>query len=147
MKKDTWFLVANSSLARIYKVGHNQSLVEVEVLEHPESRLHNQDLVSDRPGRDFESSNPSRHAIEPRTWPKQHEVDTFAKILARHLEGGLTSGAYDKLYISASPNLLGLIRQALSANIIKHVAGEIDKDLTHMKPDEIVKQVPFLFYS
>ena len=35
MKKETWLLVANSSLARIYKVGAKQSLVEVEVSRTP----------------------------------------------------------------------------------------------------------------
>jgi protein required for attachment to host cells len=147
MKKDTWFLVANTSVARIYKVGPQQSLIQVEVLTHPESRLHNQDLVTDKPGRDFESVGSARHSFEPRTWPKQNEFHIFAKLLSEHLEKALNNGSYEKLYLAASPALLGLLRQELKANTQKHISGELDKDMTQMKPEELIQQVPFLFYS
>lgn len=147
MKKDTWLVVANSSSAKIYKIGHKQTLVELEMLEHPESRLHNRDLVSDKPGRDFESVGHARHAVAPRTWPQQQEMINFAKQLGDHLEQALTIGSYEKLYIAASPTMLGLLRNAFHPNTAKHVSGEVDKDMTHLKPDEIVKQIPFLFYS
>src|SRR5215471_13213266 len=79
MKKDTWLIVANSSLARIYKIEKRSELKELKVLEHPESRLHNLDLVSDKPGRDFESAGIGKHALEPKTLPKKQEFITFAK--------------------------------------------------------------------
>jgi protein required for attachment to host cells len=147
MKKDTWLVVSNSCSAKIYKVGHKQTLIEVEVLEHPESRLHNRDLVSDKPGRDFESVGHTRHAIEPRTWPQQQEVINFAKEVANHLEQAFNKGDFDKLYIAANPNMLGVLRNAFHPNTAKHISGEVDKDMTHLKPDEIIKQVPFMFYS
>lgn len=147
MKKDTWFLVANTCVAKIYKVGTKQSLVEVEVLTHPESRLHNQDLVVDKPGRDFESMGNTRHAIEPKVTPKQNEFHIFAKILAGHLEKALEQGLFEKLYLAASPTLLGLLRHELKPHLQKHISGELDKDMTHLKAEEIVEQMPFLFYS
>lgn len=147
MKKDTWLVVANSCSAKIYKVGHKQTLVEIEILEHPESRLHNRDLVSDKPGRDFESMGNTRHAVEPRVWPQQQEVINFAKLLADHLEKAFNNGNFEKMYVAANPTMLGLLRGSVHSNIAKHIAGEVDKDMTHMKPDEIIKNVPFLFYS
>lgn len=147
MKKDTWLVVANSSSAKIYKVGHKQTLVELEVFDHPESRLHNRDLVSDRPGRDFESMGNTRHAMEPRVWPQQQQVINFAKQLADHLEQALHKGEYEKIYIAATPTMLGQLRGSFHPNTTKHVAGEVDKDMTHMTPDEIIKNVPFMFYS
>ncbi len=147
MKKDTWLVVANSSSAKIFKVAHKQTLIELEVFEHPESRLHNRDLVSDKPGRDFESMGATRHAVEPRIWPHQQEVINFAKQLAEHLETALNKGEYEKVYIAATPTMLGIMRNSFHPNTAKHVGGEVDKDMTHMKPDEIIKNVPFLFYS
>lgn len=145
MKKDTWLIVANSSLARIFKVQKKQSLVEVEVLEHPESRLHERDITSDRPGRDFNSTNPRRHALEPQTSPKQQEFMNFARDLASYLDKARMDGQFERLYLAANPSFLGLLRQNLPAYTSQLINGEVDKDLTHMKPTEIMNYLPFLF--
>lgn len=145
MKKETWVLVANSSLARIYKLEHQNHLTELKVLEHPESRLHNSDLVSDKPGRDFESMGSRRHALEPKTSPKKQEFAIFAKLLAEYLEESRLQGTFESLYIAASPSLLGLLRQSLHPNTAKLIKGEMDKDMTLMKPDEIPAHFPFFF--
>lgn len=147
MKKDTWLITANASMARIYRICPKQMLEEIAILEHPASRLYNRDLVSDQQGRSYESANSSRHSIEPKTTPKDNEFHYFAKSLADHLESACNHKEFDKLYIAASPTLLGLLRRSLHANTAKHICGEVDKDLTQMKADEITKHVPFLFYA
>lgn len=147
MRKDSWLIAANTCIAKIYKVGKHQSLIQVEVLEHPESRLHNQDLVSDKPGRDFESMGCTRHSLEPHTSPKQHECIIFAKIVADYLKVAYHQGVFETLYLAASPNFLGLLRQTMEPAIAKSIAGETDKDMTQMDPKEIVAHVPFLIYS
>lgn len=145
MKKETWVLVANSSLARIYKLEHKNHLTELKVLEHPESRLHNSDLVSDKPGRDFESTGSRRHALEQKTSPKKQEFTIFARLLADYLEEARNQGIFDTLYVSANPSQLGLLRQALHPNTAKLIKGEMDKDMTLMKPAEIPSHFPFFF--
>lgn len=145
MKKESWLIVANSSLARIFKIEKRHDLKEINVLEHPESRLHNMDLVSDKPGRDFESSGMARHALEPKTLPKRQEFAIFAKLIAEYLENAHQQGEFETLYVAASPSLLGLLRQAIHPNIAKLIKGEIDKDLTHTKTPEIPEHLPFLF--
>lgn len=144
MKKETWLIVANSSLARIFKVEKKQALVEIEVLEHPESRLQNRDLVSDRPGRDFESMGHARHAIEPQTTPKHQEFASFAKDIAQYLDKARSEGHFNRLYVAASPSFLGLLRQTFGSSTTQLISGEVDKDMTHMKPAEIVNHLPFL---
>jgi protein required for attachment to host cells len=145
MKKDSWLIVANSSLARIFKFVKRRELQELQVFEHPESRLHNLDLVSDKPGRDFESAGIGRHALEPKVMPKRQEFVIFAKYLADYLEEEREKGAFDTLYIAASPSLLGLLRQSLHPNTAKLIKGEVNKDMTQMKPNEIPSHLPFLF--
>lgn len=143
MKKDTWLIVANSSLARIYKIEKRHDLKEIKVLEHPESRLHNLDLVSDKPGRDFESAGIGRHSLEPKVLPKRHEFEIFAKSLADYLENARNQGEFETLYVAASPSLLGLLRQSMHPNTAKLIKGEVDKDMTQMKPHEIPSYLPF----
>lgn len=146
MKSETtWLIVANSSLARIYKLDNKHQVTELRVFEHPESRLHNQDLVSDRPGRDFESQGATRHAMEPKTSPKKLEFTLFANLLAEFLEKERSQGAFTSLYVAASPSLLGLLRQSLNPNTAKLIKGEVDKDITHLKPHEIPANLPFFF--
>lgn len=144
MKKETWLLVANSSLARIYKIVNRNQVIELKVLEHPESRLHNGDLVSDKPGRDFESSSGTRrHALEQKTSPKKQEFAIFVKQLTNFLEDACNQGTYDTLYIAASPSILGLLRQSMHPNAAKLIKGEVDKDLTTLKSHELPSHLPF----
>lgn len=145
MKKDSWLIVANSSTARLFKFVKRNELQELKAFEHPESRLHNLDLVSDKPGRDFESAGMGRHAIEPKVMPKKLEFAVFAKHLADYLQEAHLQGEFETLYIAASPSLLGLLRQALHPNIAKLIKGEVDKDMTHLRPAEIVAHLPFLY--
>lgn len=145
MKKSSWLIVANSSTARVFKFEKHNQLLELKSFEHPESRLHNIDLVSDKPGRDFESFGSARHALEPKTSPKVVEFTLFAKILADYLDTSRNNGEFETLYIAASPSLLGLLRQSLHSETKKLVKGEVDKDLTHLKTEEIFPHLPFFF--
>lgn len=135
----TWILVANSTIARIFEVEKNNKLIELELLTHPESRLHGRELTSDRPGRGFESAVIGRHAKEPTTPPKKVEFGIFAKHLSDHLETAHKEGKFGKLYLAASPQFLGLLRQEIGSNTAQTIAGEIDKDMTQMEPSEIRK--------
>ncbi len=144
MRKERWLMIANSSLARIFKIEKRQDLKEIKILEHPQSRLHNLDLVSDKPGRDFESVGAGRHSLETKVLPKEHEFEIFAKSLADYLESARNRGEFDTLYISAGPSLLGLLRQCLHPNTLKIIEGEANKDLTQLKAQEIPPHLPFL---
>jgi protein required for attachment to host cells len=135
--ESTWLMVANSTIARFFELDKNGNLTEIETLVHPEGRLHGRDLTSDRPGRSYESSNPSRHAMEPSTSPKEVEFEIFAKDISNHLHNALNEGRYSRLQIAASPHFLGLLRQVITGSTAKAVSREIDKDMTQLKADEI----------
>lgn len=143
MNKETWVVVANSCIARIYKKDFN-TLSQIEVFEHPEGRLHNRDLVSDKPGRDFESVGSARHSMEPRHTPKENEAIIFVKELSNYLQKARNKGEFDRLYIAASPSILGLIRQNLDNSTAKLVEIELDKDLTQLKPEELISHFAFV---
>lgn len=145
MKRKTWVVVANSCQARIFRLEKAKNLVELEILEHPESRLRDHEIAGEKPGRAFESKNPSRHAIEPKTSPHREELIIFAKDLSKYLEKKRALGDFEDLYIAANPVFLGIVMEELSANTKQHLAGKLDKDLTHMKPDEIPNHFPFAF--
>jgi len=146
MKKNTWLVVASSSMARIFKVEGIDKLQEIKTLEHPESRLRNLDLVSDKPGRDSQTVGRGirKHALESKESPKHQEMVLFAKTLADVLENARHQGEFDALYLAAGPSFLGLLRQSLDANTAKFIKGEVDKDVTQIKPHELPLHLPFL---
>jgi protein required for attachment to host cells len=136
-------MVANSSIARFFEVEKSGSLKEIDTLVHPESRLHARDLVSDKTGRSFESSTVARHAIEPKTNPKEVEEDKFARQITNHLNTAHQDGKFKHLCIAASPHFLGLLRQSLSPSTTQSLSAEIDKDITHMPPLDIKKHFTY----
>jgi len=144
MKKALWVLIANSSVARVYKK-EGTNLTQIKILDHPESRLHNRDLVSDKPGRDFESVGTARHALEPQHSPHEIEAMSFAKEVACFLQTAKNNGEFDALYLAANPSMLGLLRQEFDADTAKLIESEVDKDFTQMKPEEIFNQFTFTY--
>ena len=134
----TWILVADASSARNFTSDtHFKELYETQTLDHANSRLHDQDLTTDLPGRSFNSTGSMRHAMEQNTDPKKHEAMAFARELADHFEHLRTENAIDKIVIIASPNMLGYLRNELSKDTSKLVSNEIDKDLTQHSLEDI----------
>lgn len=142
MKKETWVIVANSSYAKIYKAENNTNLIEIHEFEHLESRLDNKDLVSSKPGRTNDSVGYRRSSMEFPTSPKHHEFQLFAKQISHFLDQAQETGKIGRLYITASPIFLGILRQELSHLINDLIGGQIDRDLTHLKPSDIRNHLP-----
>ncbi|MGE0081138.1 MAG: host attachment protein [Thiohalomonadaceae bacterium] len=139
----TWVVVADSSRARIFRAeGLDGRLVEVEVMAHPEGRLHEASLTTDLPGRAFDSHGQGRHAMEEETPPKRHEAIQFAKRIGGMLEGARNAGNYDALVIVAEPRFLGLLRDNLSRETNKLVELAIDKNLVRQAPEAIRERLP-----
>lgn len=135
MLLNTWVLVAESSRARIFRMDDiNSPLVEISDMQHGESRLHERDLISDRPGRTFDSQGGGRHAKEPELIAKKKETDSFAKSIADHINSECEKGEFEKLILISAPEFLGLLRKHLDENVKQHITREIDKNI--VKQDE-----------
>jgi protein required for attachment to host cells len=138
----TWIVVADSSRARIFSAEKPISkLVEVQALTHPEGRLHQGDLVTDKPGRDNNASYGS-HNMGHETDAKEEESLRFAAMVCERLEEGRCQGQYEKLYVIAAPTFLGLLRKQQNSALRKTVADEIPKNLSTHTPAEIRKVLP-----
>lgn len=138
----TWIIVADGSRARIFEEASSSDLHERETLTHPESRMHEQDITSDLPGRTFDSSGEGRHAMGSKHEPKQHEKQEFAKQVADHLDKARTENRLANLIVIAAPAMLGLLRDAFSAETSKLVSAEVDKDLTQHSVQDIQQHLP-----
>lgn len=143
MEREAWIVVADDAYARIFRLDKNHGMEEVETLVHPESRLKESDLVSDRPGRTFESNTVARRSLGKTISPKKQEAITFAKFVGNYLNEAADSGRCVKIYLAASPSFLGLLRPELSKHTTKLIENEINKEITHLDKKEIREFFPF----
>ena len=133
----TWILVANASQAKLYtNSGPKKGLELLKELLHPESREKAANLVSDRPGH-IQGHGNGHGSYVPATDPKENEADRFALELARELEDGRTSNAYDRLIIAASSPFLGMLNGRLSSQVKGKLAESIEKDYTRLPVKEL----------
>lgn len=138
----TWILAAESSRAKLYSsTSRVAPFTEVETLVHPESRMHEGDLVTDRNGSDGGSFGQGPHIYDNKTSAHKHEHMIFAKQIAERLEQGRNRGEFESLVLIAPPTFLGLLREHLSKPLLAMVSRQIHKNLVQQSPDTLRDQV------
>ena len=139
--KTTWIVVADGQRARIlYYTGPQEGLRLVENGEMEIGAL-TRALINDRPGRnedsmghprrDGERASPSAVQIE------EQEDSGFLSHVAARVNHAADVGAFDRLVVVAAPRALGELRYHLNENARRSVIGEIDKDLTKERIDDL----------
>lgn len=141
MMKTTWLLVANASEARLFTLTGKNDLKLIKEFTHPQSRLKDTEITSDRSGY-FEkmSAGFGGNFMEP-TDPKKYEADTFARELANELESGRVSHYYEALILIASPQFYGMLNKHLSNNVGNLVSTHIAKDYTKDRDRQLVSRI------
>ncbi|ABX77944.1 host attachment protein [Coxiella burnetii] len=89
----SWIVVANASKAKIFAVNkikfltgkHNLELIKEYT--HPESRMRDVEIASDRLGHFHAKSRGSGSFVE-QTNPKKYEAESFAREVVNDLESG-----------------------------------------------------------
>lgn len=131
-------IVADASKARIFKSTRGlKQLAEIEDFIHSESRMTDSELMSDT----SRISANRRGSLQPRTFPKDHEEQTFAKQLGKHLKELYNREPYEELILVASPRFLGMLRDELHASIANLVTATIDKELIHLDKEKLLEQL------
>jgi protein required for attachment to host cells len=125
-----WVLVANSSFAEIFSINHSPKKMKREhYLDFPKGREKSGDILSDRPGRTFESMGNSRHAVGKKVDVHSHEQQVFAHQLVDLLRKSSSEQLFDQLILIAPPKFLGELRAILPEFLKQQVSKEINKDL------------------
>jgi protein required for attachment to host cells len=126
----TWILVANASLAKLYEnLGPNKGLKLVKELIHPESRLKNSDLVTDRAG-SMASNGNGPGVKQPQTQPKDHQAKVFAHELAQELYAGRTRNAFGRAIVFAPPAFMGMLNAVMDHPTAQLISDRFEKDYT-----------------
>jgi protein required for attachment to host cells len=138
----TWIVVADSTRARLFALAErSRQLLEIDDLVHPESRVRDRNLVSDRPGRTFDSRGRGRHAKQPEHSAHEVQVEEFAQAVARRLERGRRNGKFDRLVVVAGPRFAGRLHGHLSAATRALIRREVHKNLVRRTEATILAAV------
>ena len=137
VNQNVCFVIADGGHARFVKLSDVKALYTVEALDSAAANKRTHDLVTDRPGRSFESSGPTRHGYTPRHDPHDVERHKFGQLIGTLLRDGAVPGGFDALVLVAPADVLKDIIGALDAATEKKVAGTLDKDLVKVPDHEL----------
>jgi len=138
---DTWFLVGSRGGAKILASdGGMRNLRLLEDIPHPEGRLKNREIDTDRAaGASIGEggANFPVHGLVNKDGATRHVMELFAGELAEMLHKGRAVNAFNKLVLVAEPRFLGELRARLNDSTQKAIDREIQGDIYHFDLDAI----------
>jgi protein required for attachment to host cells len=125
-----WILVANRAGARLFEnLGPGLDLHLIETIDHPQGRLLDHEIDSDRQGTTHAPAGTRFHHVFDKSQDAaDHEADVFARKLAHLVDEGRRRGQCSRIVLVAEPKFLGKLQAALPHESERHVAGAISKD-------------------
>jgi protein required for attachment to host cells len=141
-----WFVVADAARAVAYKRRQDRpGYDEVARWESPTAAKPARELVTDRPGRAFDSRGGQRHAMEPPTDPKLLAKQAFAAELAEALNEAHGAKQFENLVLFAPARIAGDIRKRLANGTADALLRCVDKDLTKAPTLDLFKAFDDIF--
>lgn len=135
-----WILVADRSQARLFQRNKpSEGIYLIHQLDHPEGKLKEREINSDRPGRTFRTADAQRSGYSPDLNALDALATEFAQKLATVLDQGRSQNQYERLVLVASPRMLGMIRNSLTKLTQKLVVASWDKDLSYLSENQVVE--------
>jgi protein required for attachment to host cells len=106
----------------------------VEQMQHPEGRMKNSELDSDRPGQAFSRvGQGGGHPMVPVERSHERAAADFAREVAEQLRKHRNDNRFDELLLVAEPGFLGMLQSALDNVTAASVTSTVKKDLAHVK--------------
>lgn len=135
-----WYVVADAGRARVLeRTDAADDWADVADLVHPGSRLKAAALAADRPGHiEGVGQGTGGAAYSPRTEPRQHEHEAFAREIAAIVDAAIVEGRCDTLVVVASNPFLGVLRRALGDRTRARVRATAAHDWTTLPDAELV---------
>ncbi|PWY54358.1 host attachment protein [Legionella qingyii] len=135
----TWVLILNSNECRIYELSTKPyQLALLKEILHPESKLRDIELTSDKPGR-YKTDNPAHGTFAQPSDPKEIQIDDFSRQVAKELNNDRNIEAYKNLIVVAPPHMNGLLFQHLNKHVKELVTHNIKNDILNLTEPELAE--------
>ena len=144
-------VVASQGEARFYDATSAPLKMKlIDKLTDPIARLHDRDLVSDKPGRVFDRAPTagqrrgavSHHSTGGDRSPRKQEAAVFARQIVHQLETEHRTSPINRLVVMAGPAFLGLLREAMPKALREVTVAEVGKDLLHDDDAGVLSHIP-----
>jgi protein required for attachment to host cells len=140
--KTMWLVIADNAGARVHALEpRSRDATLIAEIDHAAGRLHNRELVTDRPGQGQSDAGSRPYGFAPRASPVDHEREHFARRLADVIDEGARASRFGELALVMPPKLLGLVREALGNNARALIVGELDQRLIDQPISAVVEKV------
>ena len=116
--------------------------IEVARLKNLSAREPAHELVTDRPGRTYESVGQQRHAVGDEQDLRRELAIRFARIVAEQLDADRRERAFQQLIVVASAPFRSILRSQLSDATKACVVYEVPKDLVHSHVEVLLDYLP-----
>jgi len=123
-------------------VGYETPLELVGRMDNETARQYDQELESDRPGRAFGRMGAGRHAMGGEHSPKRLSQKRFARSIADRIDQGRVANEFERVVVIAGPEMMGLLRAAVSDGVRSSIVAEIPKDLAQVDARTLQGYIP-----
>lgn len=139
LKEGTWVIVTDSEKALFMRnlTDHQDPNLEVTG-KQTQTNPSDIEQSANRPGRMPDTGEGQMSAMDDTDW---HDLakERFAKDLSDMLYDEAHKGAFERLVIAASPQVLGVLRSEMHKEVTDKIIAEIPKTLTGHPMDKIEK--------
>jgi len=132
-----WVITINSNICRIYSCKNRHQLTLINEINHPENRLRDIELTSDKPGRYSAGISKRGGAYSQETDPKEIKINEFIRQIAKELDLARKRNDYTHLILISDDHTGGLLFQYINKNVKAMVKNNIHKDLLHLSKREL----------
>ena len=138
-RHEIWALVMDANTARIVidVTSPSQSAPDPGEILMETTHQRVQDIMADKPGRSFQSVGSARSSMEYRSDPKREAEHRFATDVVQALTASYRAGLFEKLVVVAGPEMLGILRETLPAELQNCLTAEIPKQLTGIAKQDL----------
>ena len=132
-------LVADMRVARLLAAlpGKLQLLDELKLADQPAAKLTNRTVGRVMPS----SRSGSHHKYEPHMNASRHRTILAARSIAIWLREKQKSLRFDRIILSAPPQVLGELRRTLDFQLTKKITVQLNKDLTKMSEKALYNEL------
>ncbi len=137
MKTGTWVLLADGEKALFLRNDGDEQDFDLNVVRHEEQdNPPDREQSANRPGRMPDTGAQQRSAMDDTDW---HELakERFADDLADILYRCAHRGDFEHIVLTASPRVLGELREKMHKEVAERVIMEIPKTFTNHPLDKV----------
>ena len=139
ISRKAWVVVADGSRASIYENVGEIGEVSLKLLRAVDQHnARKRDDGHDHTSQAMGGQGHNKSSMEPKD-PQAADKHNFLQLLVDGLTYDVQSGQCTEMVLIAAPASLGDMRHHMPAALVAKIVKEINKDYTHMAPNELSK--------